>query len=130
MHVRLAIVAGMLTKEVMFYRVNDKNALDAMRKWGLQLQSELHEEAIETLKEENCVSEALYLLMAENQEFGMFIGVFKGKKKPPNMDREINQKHGRLFDEAFSNSVGPFPVFTEMECLYHLENGGQHHPIG
>lgn len=111
----------MLKKEVMFYRLKSKDAFDHLKEWGKRLRSELNQEACETLKEENCISETLYLLNSDEGHFGMFVGVFDGEKKPPNMDKEINKKHMKFFDDALLNIVEPFPIFTAIECVYHLE---------
>lgn len=82
---------------------------------------DLRDEALDTLREENCICESLYLLSAGSAHFGMFVGVFDGEQIPANLDRRINEEHFRHMDAALTRTVQPMPAFDHIECIYHLE---------
>jgi hypothetical protein len=95
--------------------------MPALCAWGQRLMGDLYEEALETLTEENCLCESLYLLTAGTAQFGMFVGIFDGQPVPARLDRKINEEHFRLMDAALTRTIQPMPPFEHIECIYHLQ---------
>lgn len=111
----------MYTKEVIFYKIKTAG-LPSLYKWGDRLMHDLHKEALDTLREESCIMETLYLVESENEQFGLFVAVFENQKKSPNMKREINKEHFRYMDAALTYTTEPLPCFRHIDCIFHLDS--------
>jgi hypothetical protein len=54
----------------------------------------------------------------------MYIAVFEGDKRPPNLQRAINRQHFQHFEAALTRTmeaVDSLPHFERIERLYRLD---------
>lgn len=79
-----------------YFKVKD-GKLDLWRSWCSLLSTTLKEQAIATLREENCLMERMVLL-----DSGLILaeGEYSGEKKPADMTVPLNVVHRELFLEC------------------------------
>lgn len=91
------------------YKIKNKEALI---NWARELKSRT-QEAVETLEEENVLAESISFFEINGETYG--VGIMVGKEggiKPPNMEREINQKHFQVLKESIGDLIKINEVYT------------------
>ena len=73
--------------------------------WCKELMGKYHKEALETLIEEDLIAEHCIIFGKGDNSFVRYIHetVPNKEKKPMNPNREINQKHNRIFKECLES---------------------------
>lgn len=85
--------------------------LDQWKNWCHKINTELRNEAIETLKEEKVIQEAFVLLNIDGSSYA--IGMGEGECLPAT-SRSINMEHKKQARECLEK-IG------KIDCLYHLK---------
>lgn len=80
-----------------------------LRNWGKQLQNELKNEAIDTLREENCTRELFVIFEDAGQWY--LVAHMEGGPFNSSTDREINRIHKQIMHETIDRVM-------ESEVLY------------
>lgn len=83
-----------------------------LKDWGVQLQTALLTEALESLRQENCTHEVLKLFKIKNEYY--VIGYMEGDDMLPAQDSEINTKHKAILKQCLGEEV-------ELEVVYDLK---------
>jgi hypothetical protein len=93
-----------------------------LQDWGMRLMSEHKNEAMETLTEENCLEEAMYLVKAGNTFFVLASARYQGEKLPTNMQRALNRRHREIMDASLVEITAlPDLSNATIETLYRLK---------
>lgn len=85
--------------------------LEKWKDWCYELENNLREEALITLKEEKCTQE-LFILFSINEDF-YTVGMGEGECLPATL-REINIKHKEISKECLEK-------IDQISTLYHLK---------
>ena len=87
--------------------------------WGHTLMAEHRDEAMETLREEHCLFEAMYLLATPPTFYILALSSYSDEKIATNMKRALNRKHKEIMDSSFSE-VDAIPKLdgVSMKLLY------------
>lgn len=81
--------------------------LQIWKDWCREIRTNLREEALKSMAEENAVTElfALYKIGKNYYAVGFMFGIEKRPFKDMNLAREINQKHIQIMHECFEEVV-------------------------
>jgi hypothetical protein len=83
-------------KLLRIYKVIPGKETDLMA-WGDRLMSDLHDEALETLKEEGVNYEVMKLFQIGNEWYILAFVNSDYQIKETNMERELNKEHRRIY---------------------------------
>jgi hypothetical protein len=91
------------------YKIKNK---DTLINWGKELKQR-KKEAIETLVEENVLTENITLFKINGETYAVGIMVAnKGGIKQPNMERKINKQHFKVLRESLGEPIKVKQVYT------------------
>jgi hypothetical protein len=97
----------------------DVENISRLKAWGKRLMSDLKEEALITLKEENRMSEAMYLVRGK-RFYVLGVSTLVGPLKEANPERLINRQHRAILQEVLRPAQKPY-IEGIIELIYHLE---------
>lgn len=95
--------------KIYVYKLKNKEILTT---WAEELKQR-ETEAIQTLEEENVLAESIHTFEISGETYG--VGFMVGKEggiKPPNMEREINQKHRQVIIESIEEILNVKEVYS------------------
>lgn len=98
-------------KKAILFRIKEGKR-DGWYTWCRELSSNLREEAILTLKEEQVLQELTLAFSIEDSDY--VIGYMDGDCLPANMERDINQRHKEMRAECLE-------YMGDVEVLYDLQ---------
>jgi len=78
--------------------------------WGEKLSNEFKEEAIQSLREENCTREMFYLFKIGEDYFAA--GHMEGSNIKPSTDTELNREHKKILKECLDDSITLSEVYN------------------
>ena len=94
----------------------DSNYIEELKKWGIHLMNEVLDEAIMSLKEENCLLEEVRLFEVENKFFIHTTSVSNFNMKIiKGPDSDLNKKHRELLKKIIIKPI-------ESSLVYKIQN--------
>lgn len=101
--------------KIKIYKIKSSGA-DALRAWGKRLMGELVSEAVNSLKEENCMLEEAHLFSANGELYVLGLMVpMPGSTLQRGPDSEININHRKVLKDTILEEVS-------LEEIYRISN--------
>lgn len=97
----------------------DPKDIPRLKEWGRILMSDRKAEALETLREENRLSEAMYLIQGDGDCHVLGVAFFSGESKPADPLNPLNREHKKLLNEILKPAL-PAELNGTMETVYFL----------
>ncbi|PJE64270.1 MAG: hypothetical protein COU90_03575 [Candidatus Ryanbacteria bacterium CG10_big_fil_rev_8_21_14_0_10_43_42] len=92
----------MIEKNIKLYKVKEGKE-QTLTDWGNTLMNERKDEAIATLKEEQCLREFLTMFTIDNSSYIAII--MQGDNILPSTNKEINQTHKKIIRECTDGEI-------------------------
>lgn len=89
-----------------------KERLDQWRAWCNELRTSFHEDAIESLKQEQVIQEAAFLFEIAGEYY--VLGFMDGEGLLADMTKEVNIKHKKAKEECLER-------VSDIELLYNIK---------